>query len=60
MTQVKCPNCNLLLEVSIHGQPIICCTCLRTHCKQFIMLEYSEEKYINLGDGFFQKAKDVK
>ena len=60
MTQVKCPNCNVLLEVSSHFEPIICSSCIKTHNKRFVMLEYSEEKYINLGDGFFQKTKDVK
>jgi hypothetical protein len=56
MQEVKCPNCNTVLEVRSTVEKVICKKCLLNLGKQFIMVEteYSS-KYKNLGDGFFER-----
>ena len=56
--QIKCPNCNVVLEVSNTKNTIFCPECLKNLNKQFVMLETTDCKYNNLGDGFFQKERE--
>jgi hypothetical protein len=54
---IKCPNCELIIEISNKKQTI-CPKCLENYGKKFIMLEENHKSYTNLGDGFFEKDSE--
>ena len=55
MIELKCPNCNIVLEVQKNKEKIVCKKCLNTYGKHFIMIESKNNSYQNMGDGFFIK-----
>ena len=58
MIQIKCPNCNTILEVSNNKTQTACPKCINDFGKHFIMLETEDCKFKNLGDGLFKKVKE--
>ena len=55
MKEVKCPNCETVVEVSHNAEKVICPNCLANHQKQYIMIESDSTKNFRyLGEGFFE------
>ena len=58
MKEVKCPNCDTIVEVSSTAEKVFCPNCLANHQKQFIMIESdSNRSFRYMGDGFFESSK---
>ena len=57
MSEIKCPNCNSVLDVNNKATKVVCKKCLQETGKRFIMIETNSNQDIqNLGDGFFSKS----
>lgn len=58
MIEIKCPDCNTVLEVQKNNKPIFCPNCLKNKHSKILMVETSHGIYENFGDGLFIKKKD--
>lgn len=59
MKELKCPNCDTVIQVNDTARDVICERCLASTGKQFIMSESPDiGKYRNIGDGFFEKVEN--
>lgn len=58
MIELKCPQCNTVIEVTHNKDRVFCPKCIQNLNKQFVMLETSSQPYVNFGDGLFSPRKD--